>query len=63
MIVEDHDMSDRFFALGDSSRRDHEDGMRIRQCATWGAEYVADASSSNLRGGTTVKPTGSKEPR
>jgi len=35
MIVEDHDMSDRFFAFGDGSRRDHEDSLlsrwRIRQ--------------------------------
>jgi hypothetical protein len=27
MIVEDHDVSDRFFAFGDGSRRDHEDSL------------------------------------
>jgi hypothetical protein len=27
MIVEDHDMSDLFFAFGDLSRRDHEDSL------------------------------------
>jgi hypothetical protein len=27
MIVEDDDMSDRFFAFGDGARRDHEDPL------------------------------------
>jgi hypothetical protein len=31
MIVEDHDMSDRFFVFGDGSRRDHEDSL-LSQC-------------------------------
>jgi hypothetical protein len=33
MIVEDHDMSDRFFAFGDGSRRDHEDSLLFQRCA------------------------------
>jgi hypothetical protein len=32
MIVEDHDMSDRFFAFGDGSRRDHEDSLLSQRC-------------------------------
>jgi hypothetical protein len=32
MIVEDHDMSDRFFAFGDGSRRDHEDFPLSSRC-------------------------------
>jgi hypothetical protein len=32
MIVEDHDMSDRFFAFGDGSRRDHEDSLLFQRC-------------------------------
>ena len=32
MIVEDHDMSDRFFAFGDGSRHDHEDSLLSQRC-------------------------------
>ena len=32
VIVEDHDMSDRFFAFGDGSRRDHEDSLLSQRC-------------------------------
>jgi hypothetical protein len=32
MIVEDHDVSDRFFAFGDGSRRDHEDSLLSSRC-------------------------------
>jgi hypothetical protein len=32
MIVEDHDMSDRLFAFGDGSRRDHEDSLLSQRC-------------------------------
>jgi hypothetical protein len=32
MIVEDHDMSDRFFAFGDGSRRNHEDSLLFQRC-------------------------------
>ena len=32
MIVEDHDMSDRFFVFGDGSRRDHEDSLLSQRC-------------------------------
>jgi hypothetical protein len=32
MIVEDHDMSDRLFAFGDGSRRDHEDSLLSQHC-------------------------------
>jgi len=32
MIVADHDMSDRFFAFGDGSRRDHEDSLLSQRC-------------------------------
>jgi hypothetical protein len=32
MIVEDHDMSDRFFPFGDGSRRDHEDSLLPQRC-------------------------------
>ena len=32
MIVEDHDMSDCFFAFGDGSRRDHEDSLLSQRC-------------------------------
>jgi hypothetical protein len=32
MIVEDHDMSDRFFAFGDGSRRDHKDSLLSQRC-------------------------------
>jgi hypothetical protein len=32
MIVENHDMSDRFFAFGDGSRRDHEDSLLSQRC-------------------------------
>ena len=33
MIVEDHDMSDRFFAFDDRSRRDHEDSPLSQRCS------------------------------
>jgi hypothetical protein len=33
MIVEDHDMSDRFFAFGDRSRRDREDSLLSAPCS------------------------------
>jgi len=32
MIVEDHDMSDRFSAFGDGSRRDHENSLLSSRC-------------------------------
>ena len=32
MIVEDHDLSDRFFAFRDGSRRDHEDSLLSQRC-------------------------------
>jgi hypothetical protein len=32
MIVEDHDMPDRFFAFGGGSRRDHEDSFLPQRC-------------------------------
>ena len=32
MIVDDHDMSDRCFAFGDGSRRDHEDSLLSQRC-------------------------------
>ena len=32
MIVEDHDMSDRFFAFGDRSRREYEDSLLSQRC-------------------------------
>jgi hypothetical protein len=32
MIVEDHDMSDRFFAFGDGSRRKQEDSLLSQRC-------------------------------
>ena len=35
MIVEDHDMSDRLFAFGDGSRRDHEDPLLFQRCGIW----------------------------
>jgi hypothetical protein len=35
MIVEDHDMSDRFFPFGDGSRRDHEDSLLSQRCGIW----------------------------
>ena len=31
MIIEDHDMSDRFFAFDDGSRREHKDSL-LSQC-------------------------------
>jgi hypothetical protein len=37
-------------------------GMRGRQCAARARNTSPTRKSSNLRGGTTVKPTGSKEP-
>ena len=33
MIVEDHDMSDRFFPFGDRSRRDREDSLLSAPCS------------------------------
>ena len=35
MIVEDHDMSDRFVAFGDGSRRDHEDSLLSQRSGIW----------------------------
>ena len=32
MIVEDHDMSDRFATFGDGSRRDDEDSLLSQRC-------------------------------
>ena len=32
MIVEDHDMSDRFFAFGHRSRRDHKESLLSSRC-------------------------------
>ena len=37
-------------------------GMRICQCTAWARITSPTRKSSNLRGGTTVKPTGSKGP-
>ena len=33
MIIEDHDMSDRFFPFGDGSRHDHEDSLLSQGCS------------------------------